>query len=87
MRGALSMTKLMKQQISDYRDLVKQVIVKAIRWGCDFPDEVIFSERYNDSRHSDLLSSEFHERVQGMFDHAVLRTGFWRMRRRRIGSI
>lgn len=55
------------------RDLVKQVIVKAIRWGCDFPDEVIFSERYNDSRHSDLLSSEFHERVQGMFDHPVLR--------------
>lgn len=55
------------------KQIVWALVRNSLKWGMEFPDEVNFSERYNDAMHNSLASSSFSTQVAGMFDHPPLR--------------
>lgn len=54
------------------KQIVYDMIRRSLSWGLDFPNEVLFSERYNDVMHNSLATSSFHQKISGLFDVPAL---------------
>lgn len=54
------------------KQIVYDMIRRSLSWGLDFPNEVLFSQQYNDLMHNSLATSTFHQKVSGMFDVPAL---------------
>ncbi len=54
------------------KEIVHELIRRFLTWAVEFPEEVIFSERYNDVMHNSLATSAFHREITGLFDVPVL---------------
>ena len=54
------------------KEIVQELVRRSLVWALDFPEEVIFSERYNDVMHNSLATSTFHSEITGLFDVPAL---------------
>lgn len=54
------------------KEIVQELVRRSLVWALDFPEEVIFSERYNDVMHNCLATSTFHSEITGLFDVPAL---------------
>lgn len=52
----------------DEKQIIRGLLCNSCQWAIDFPEEVIYSERYNDMTHSDLTSADFRNNCRGMLD-------------------
>ena len=50
------------------RDIVRQLIFNAMEWPLSFPDEVVFSARYNDMAHNNMYDPGFSMAVKSALD-------------------